>query len=158
LPSTTVTAGRYLDPSRNHLVFALGATGPHSKALSGGTSRPSPPQLEQMARLLAMTARGPDFRDHYIDELPASNADIGMTVADLLHLKLTPVGSLTGRVLNESRRGHDQDPLPPVEPQAQQSAPAANGLKTVLEKQVVDGHSYFDSAGFPGRTIELGNR
>jgi len=96
-----------------------------------------------------MAARGPDFRDHYIDELPASNADIGMTVADLLHLKLTPVGSLSGRVLNESRRGHEQDPLPPVEPQAQQSAPAANGLKTVLEKQVVDGHTYFDAAGFP---------
>ncbi len=105
-----------------------------------------------------MAARGPDFREHYIDELPASNADIGMTVADLLHLKLTPVGSLTGRVLNESRRGHEQDPPPPVEPQTQQSAPAANGLKTVLEKQVVDGHTYFDSAGFPGRTIELGNR
>ena len=56
-----------------------------------------------------MAARGPDFRTHYPDELPASNADIGMTIAQLLQLQLTPKGQLLGRVLTESLRGHETD-------------------------------------------------
>jgi len=51
-------------------------------------------------------ARGPDFRTHYTDELPASNADVGMTIAHLLHLDLTAKGPLLARVLNESLHGH----------------------------------------------------
>ena len=35
------------------------------------------------------------------------------------------------------------------------SRPAANGLKTVLEYQQVGGTRYFDSAGYPGRTVGL---
>jgi len=41
-----------------------------------------------------MAARGPDCRLHYGDELPASNADIGMAIAHLLQLQLTPKGTL----------------------------------------------------------------
>jgi len=35
------------------------------------------------------------------------------------------------------------------------SQPAANGVRTILEYQVVEGRLYFDAAGFPGRTVGL---
>ncbi len=102
-----------------------------------------------------MAARGPDFRTRHVDELPASNADIGMTMAKLLDLPLVPKGKLLGRVLDESLRGHENDPLPRVEQRMVESRPAANGLKTVLETQSVGGNTYYDVAGFAGRTAGL---
>jgi len=101
-----------------------------------------------------MAARGPDFRTHYIDELPASNADIGITIAHLLQLQLTPKGKLSGRALTESLRGHENDPLPSIERQTLESKPA-RGLKTLLRTQAVGGHTYYDVAGFAGRTVGL---
>src|SRR5262249_52684475 len=59
-----------------------------------------------------MAARGPDFRNHYIDALPASNADIGMTIGQLMGLSVMPKGTLVGRVLSEALRGHEGDVLP----------------------------------------------
>ena len=105
-----------------------------------------------------MAARGPDFRSHYMDELPASNADIGMTIARLLGLNLTPHGTLVGRVLTESLRGHDGDPQPVVIPSVRESAPSAQGLRTVLRGQTLGDHRYYDAAGFPGRTLDLSGR
>jgi hypothetical protein len=35
------------------------------------------------------------------------------------------------------------------------SAPAANGLRTVLNMQAVGSTHYFDAAGMPGRTVGL---
>jgi hypothetical protein len=35
------------------------------------------------------------------------------------------------------------------------SAPAANGLRTVLNFQKVGTQRYFDAAGFPGRTVGI---
>jgi hypothetical protein len=35
------------------------------------------------------------------------------------------------------------------------SEPAANGLVTVLDMQMVGTTRYFDAAGFPGRTVGL---
>jgi hypothetical protein len=101
-----------------------------------------------------MAARGPDFRTHYIDELPASNADIGITIAHLLQLQLTPKGKLSGRALTESLRGHENDPLPAIERQTLESKPA-RGLKTLLRTQTVGGNTYYDVAGFAGRTVGL---
>jgi hypothetical protein len=105
-----------------------------------------------------MAARGPDFRDHYIDELPASNADIGMTMAQLLGVSVKPKGTLVGRVLTEALRGHERDPVASIEPHLDESVPSGNGLRTLLRRQVVAGHSYYDAAGFPGRTVGLGGR
>lgn len=102
-----------------------------------------------------MAARGPDFRTLYTDELPASNADIGMTIAHLLQLQLIPRGKLTGRVLTEGLRGHESDPLPKVEHRTRESDPSSRGLKTVLRTQVVGTYTYYDVAGFPGRTVGL---
>ncbi len=36
-----------------------------------------------------------------------------------------------------------------------ESQPAANGLKTILKYQTVGKTDYFDTAGFPGRTLGL---
>ena len=102
-----------------------------------------------------MAARGPDFRVRHVDELPASNADIGMTMAKLLGLSLVPKGKLAGRVLVESLRGHESDPLPRVEQRRLESRPAASGLKTVLQTQSFGGNTYYDVGGFPGRTAGL---
>jgi hypothetical protein len=102
-----------------------------------------------------MAARGPDFRPHFADEFPASNADIGMTIAHLLQLQLTPKGTLTGRVLTESLRGHENDSLPKVEQRTVESNPSSNGLKTVLRTQVMGAYTYYDAAGVLGRTAGL---
>lgn len=102
-----------------------------------------------------MAARGPDCRLHYGDELPASNADIGMAIAHLLQLQLTPKGTLLGRVLTESLRGHENDPLPKVEHRTQESDPSSNGLRTVLRTQAMGAHTYYDAAGVLGRTVGL---
>jgi hypothetical protein len=105
-----------------------------------------------------MAARGPDFRTHYTDELPASNADIGMTMAELLKVTLANHGTLKGRVLAEALaapEGSPPAPLPRVTTRTLESKPASNGLKTVLRLQTLGDQSYLDAAGFLGRTVGL---
>lgn len=99
-----------------------------------------------------MAAIGPDFRVRFSDPAPASNADIAPTLAEILHLPLQPKGQLTGRVLTEAMPGGKRVS---VTRGWLVSRPAANGLKTVLEYQQVGGTRYFDSAGYPGRTVGL---
>ena len=99
-----------------------------------------------------MAAIGPDFKAGYVDALPASNADVGMTVVQLLGLHASASGGLEGRVLSEA--------LPNgVTPKASEgklvSKPAANGLQTIVKYQRVLSQRYFDAAGFPGRTVGL---
>jgi hypothetical protein len=101
-----------------------------------------------------MAARGPDFRARFTDPLPASNADIGRTIAHLLQLEIDPRGNLQGRVLSEALSGAQADE-PKARSRILESKPAANGLKTVLRTQVVGNQQYFDAAGFPGRTVGL---
>ena len=104
-----------------------------------------------------LAARGPDFRAHYIDELPVSNADIGMTLAHLLELDLQPKGTLVGRVLHEVLREAAMADVSsqPVTRRTLESRPAANGVKTILKTQRVGTTVYFDAAGFPGRAVGL---
>jgi Type I phosphodiesterase / nucleotide pyrophosphatase len=101
-----------------------------------------------------MAARGPDFRARFTDPLPASNADIGRTIARLLQLEINPRGKLQGRVLSEALNGAPTE-LPKAASRILESKPAANGLKTVLRTQSVADQHYFDAAGFPGRTVGL---
>ena len=100
-----------------------------------------------------MAARGPDFRQGFVDSMPASNADIGMTIAHLLGLQLGTKGKLGGRILQESFRegGQSAD----VCTQTLKSQPGANGLATILKTQRVGSNVYFDVAGFSGRTVGL---
>jgi hypothetical protein len=102
-----------------------------------------------------MAARGPDFRRAYRSTMPASNADIGMTIAHLLQLDLPSVGQLRGRVLSESLwSGRPQRVLR----ETILSSPAANGLQTILKVERVGSASYFDVAGFAGRSVGLDAR
>ena len=102
---------------------------------------------------VVMAAIGPDFKRGFVDPAPSSNADIGMTLARLLRLKIPAKGKLLGRVLSESLAGGKPVSFKPA---VVKSAPSPHGLATTLRLQVVDGkHRYFDAAGFPGRTVGL---
>lgn len=102
-----------------------------------------------------MAALGPDFREHFSDEAPASNADIGQTIAALLNLKIPNRGILPGRVLGEAMHGGT---MPRLLSGTMTSKPAANGLATVLECQMADRTVYFDAGGFPGRSVGVDNK
>jgi arylsulfatase A-like enzyme len=99
-----------------------------------------------------MAATGPDFKAGFVDAAPVSNADIGKTIAAILKLKMPNHGKLVGRVVEEAM---GSGALPKFTAKVLQSAPTAEGLKTVLDYQLVGTTRYFDAAGFPGRTIGL---
>jgi predicted AlkP superfamily pyrophosphatase or phosphodiesterase len=99
-----------------------------------------------------MAMQGPNFKAQFVDPAPASNADLGRTIAQLMHLDVPDKGKLTGRVLSEVLPG---GVLPEVSGRVITSEPAANGLVTVLDMQQVGQARYFDVAGFPGRTVGL---
>jgi hypothetical protein len=99
-----------------------------------------------------MTAIGPDFKAGYADALPVSNADVGMTIAQLLDLRPSAVGGLTGRVLSEAL---PNGIVPKSFEGTIKSKPDPNGLQTVVKFQRVLTQRYFDAAGFPGRTLGL---
>jgi len=99
-----------------------------------------------------MAMQGPDFRSHFVDTAPASNADVGRTIAQLMQLEVSDHGKLIGRVLTEAL---PNGPMPKVTSRVQESEPAANGLVTVIDMQLVGNTWYFDAAGFPGRTVGL---
>jgi predicted AlkP superfamily pyrophosphatase or phosphodiesterase len=100
-------------------------------------------------------AIGPDFKSGYVDELPVSNADVGVTAARILGLNLKSNGYLIGRVMTEAMPA---GPIPQSFSESIESEPAANGLRTVLKFQRVRTQRYFDVAGFPGRTLGLEQR
>ena len=104
-----------------------------------------------------MAARGPEFRTHYTDPLPASNADIGMTLAKLLDLKIDSKGPLAGRVLTEALSVTSPgEPLPTVSVRTTESkSDPKHHLKTVLKSQTLGTQSYLDAGGFPNRTLGL---
>jgi arylsulfatase A-like enzyme len=97
-------------------------------------------------------AIGPDFKAGYVDALPVSNADVGATAAKLLGLAQKPKGNLLGRVMTEAM---PDGATPQAFSGTVKSQPAANGLRTVLNFQRVLTQRYFDTAGFPGRTLGL---
>jgi hypothetical protein len=99
-----------------------------------------------------MAMRGPDFKSHFVDPAPASNADVGRTIAHLLQLDVAGKGKLIGRVLTETM---PNGAAPEVAARVVMSDPAPNGLTTVINMQTVGGVRYFDAAGFPGRTVGL---
>jgi arylsulfatase A-like enzyme len=97
-------------------------------------------------------AIGPDFKSGYTDALPVSNADVGMTIAELMKLHPANVGGLIGRVMSEAL---PNGIVPKSADGTVTSKPAPNGLRTVLKFQRVLSTRYFDAAGFPGRTLGL---
>ena len=99
-----------------------------------------------------MGASGPDFRRGFLSDTPASNADLGMTIARVLGLTIPPKGQLVGRVLTEAMPNGAQ---PSAEAKVLRSEPGAAGQVTVLRYQTVGPTRYFDVAGYPGRTLGL---
>jgi hypothetical protein len=99
-----------------------------------------------------MAAIGPDFKTRFADPAPASNADIGKTLAQILGLKIADKGKLVGRVLSEAM---PNGAIPKYVAKVMRSPAGANGLVTVLNYQLVGETRYFDAAGFPGRTVGL---
>jgi hypothetical protein len=99
-----------------------------------------------------MAAIGPNFKAGYVDSLPVNNADIGMTIVQLMGLRPTNNGGLTGRVMSEAL---PNGIVPKSTDGTIVSKPSANGLQTVVKFQRVVSQRYFDVAGFPGRTVGL---
>ena len=99
-----------------------------------------------------MAAIGPDFKAGFADAAPVSNADIGMTMAHVLGLKIAAKGKLQGRVIAEATPG---GAAPKVTAGTLRGPAAADGLATVLLYQEAQGTRYFDAAGFPDRTMGL---
>ena len=99
-----------------------------------------------------MGAAGPGFRAHFDDPAPASNADLGKTIAHLLGLKIKDNGKLVGRVLAEAM---PNGAMPKAQSTTVRSEPDAAGQRTVVLMQTVGETRYFDAAGYPGRTLGL---
>ena len=99
-----------------------------------------------------MAAIGPDFKAGFVNELPVSNADVGMTAAQLLGLRGSQNGGLVGRVMSEAL---PNGTVPKAYKAVEKSKMSENGLQTVLNVQRVGSQRYFDAAGFPGRTVGL---
>ena len=97
-------------------------------------------------------AAGPDFRTNFVDTAPTSNADIGMTLAYLLHLDIPAKGTLVGRVLTEAM---PNGAMPPSTRDTIRSEPGPAGQVTVVRTQNVGNTRYFDVAGYPGRSLGL---
>jgi hypothetical protein len=99
-----------------------------------------------------MAMQGPDFKSQFVDPAPASNADLGRTIAQLMRLDISDKGKLIGRVLSEAL---PNGALPAVTSRVVISDPAPNGLATVINMQMVGDTRYYDAAGFSGRTVGL---
>ena len=99
-----------------------------------------------------MAAAGPDFKRGFVDPAPASNADVGRTMAQVLRLRIPAKGRLVGRPLLEAMPGGT---TPSFSRHTLRSKAAANGVRTVLSYQTVGATRYFDAAGFPGATVGL---
>ncbi|HXX08679.1 MAG TPA: alkaline phosphatase family protein [Pseudolabrys sp.] len=102
-----------------------------------------------------MAAIGPSFKTGFVDETPASNADVGKTIAHILGLKIPFKGSLQGRVVSEALPGGAN---PTVQRWVERSEPSETGLATILAGQRVGQTRYFDAAGFSGRTVGMDER
>jgi arylsulfatase A-like enzyme len=98
-----------------------------------------------------MAAIGPSFKAGYVNRAPASNADIGTTIAHLLGLKPKTQGTLNGRILTETMAGGEETRFSRRTIQG----PPANGLATTVVLQEADGRRYLEAGGFPGRTVGL---
>ncbi len=100
-----------------------------------------------------MLAIGPDFKQGYTDNAPVSNADVAITLANILGFDIPSNGELTGRVLTEALAGGSDSV--PFTTGILKSDPTADGVRTYLNYQQVGDTKYFDAAGFADRTVGL---
>ncbi len=100
-----------------------------------------------------MLAIGPDFKSNYTDLAPVSNADVAVTLANILGFNIPSNGDLVGRVAKEALVGNPDNV--DFTKGVLASDPTENGIKTYLNYQQVGDTKYFDAAGFSGRTVGL---
>jgi len=91
-----------------------------------------------------MIAFGPDFKQGFVDHSPASNADLPVTLAQILGLALPSRGRLRGRVLAEAITGGPTAVSATCGEAV--SAPNKDGLRTALHFQTAAGVRYLDAA------------
>ena len=97
-------------------------------------------------------AVGPDFRAGFVDPMPVSNADVGLTIMRLLGLRVPARGGLLGRNINEALVGGRPRR---VIIGTRKSAPGPGGLRTTIRYQNVGRVRYYDAGGFVGRTLGI---
>lgn len=93
-----------------------------------------------------MAAIGPDFKKHFIDNSPVSNADIKPTLAHILGLEVPSNGKWQGRVLQEALAGGPSSVSFQHEFKIAKSS--GNGKTTILMFQQSGEQVYFDQACF----------
>jgi arylsulfatase A-like enzyme len=109
--------------------------------------------LSRADTAIFMAAVGPAFRQRFVDAAPISNADVAPTLAHVMGLSLLPsVGKLKGRIATEALV--DGSPVG-VTRKDIVSEPSPEGLRTILNMQLVGDTPYFTAAGFEGRTLGL---
>ena len=91
-----------------------------------------------------MEAIGPDFKEKFVDYEPVGNVDLVPTLARIMGLEMPKVGTLVGRSMGEALVGGQLRTV--TKGKRLVSAPASNGLSTVLEYQEEDGVRYYDRA------------
>jgi arylsulfatase A-like enzyme len=147
VPSIYVSFRSFAQECENPLQCTVGV---HDTSLATGQG--SHGSLSRAETRNFMAAIGPDFKAGYADAAPISNADIAPTMAHLAGITLAPRGKLTGRVISEALAGGTEVN---VSKRTIQSAPAENGVSTILNLQQVGEARYFDAAGFAGRVVGL---
>jgi len=146
-PSIYVSFRSIAGDCKNPLQCAVGI---HDTALLTGQG--SHGSLSRAETRNFMAAIGPDFKAGFRDSAPISNADIAPTMAHLAGITMPAKGKLRGRVISEALKGGKN--VAPVR-RTIQSAPAANGARTILNFQQVGEQRYFDAAGFAGKAVGL---
>ena len=92
-----------------------------------------------------MAAIGPDFKKRFVDPVPASNADVVPTLASIMGITPSHIGSLGGRLLREALVGGP--PSVGYEKKVMRSVDAG-GRATILHYQLVGRERYLDEACF----------
>jgi hypothetical protein len=100
-----------------------------------------------------MAARGPDFRREYSSETPASPVDMVRTVENLMGRKPQDGEKVDGRVLREVLRKFERKPEPQVRERVVSSRPTSAGDLVEARLLTVNGITYLESAGAPGRSV-----
>ena len=147
VPSIYVSFKSFAGDCENKLQCTVGI---HDTPLATGQG--SHGSLSRAETRNFMAAIGPDFKSGYADPAPISNADIAPTMAHIAGITMPAKGKLKGRVISEALRGGSEVT---AVPRTIQSAPAANGARTILNFQQVGEQRYFDAAGFAGRAVGL---
>ncbi|MEO8301712.1 MAG: alkaline phosphatase family protein [Rhizomicrobium sp.] len=147
VPSIYVSFRSFAGDCENKLQCGVGV---HDTG--GATGQGSHGSLSRAETRNFMAAIGPDFKSGYADAAPVSNADIAPTMAHIAGITLTSKGKLKGRVISEALAGGSDVT---AERKTIQSAPAANGARTILNFQQLGEQRYFDAAGFAGKAVGL---